>query len=146
MSISPEFWKQKKLEELTLEEWEALCDRCGRCCLHKFDDDNGKIHYTNIVCKEYDLEKCQCSNYENRSKIIKDCVHLTPEKTYNFHWLPSTCSYRLIAENKPLPDWHYLISGNFDLMHELYMGIKYFAVSENNIDYEEIEEFIIDED
>ncbi len=146
MTPQPYFWENKKLEEFTKEEWELLCDRCGRCCLHKFDDDNGKVHYTNIVCKLYDLTECKCTKYEHRSEFVKDCVPLTPKRTYNFHWLPPTCAYRLISENKPLPEWHYLIYGDFSLMHELNISIKHFAISENNVNPEEIENFILNDE
>ncbi len=145
MSLQPEFWKNKKLEEFTKEEWEALCDRCGWCCLHKFEDE-GEVHYTNVVCKFYDLEKCVCTDYENRSSIVPDCVPLTPDRTYEFNWLPPTCAYRLIAENKPLPEWHHLIHGDTSLMHELQMSIKHFAEPEDDIDFDEIEDYFLDED
>ena len=46
-----EFWKIKALTELTQEEWESLCDKCGRCCLNKIEDeDSGEFFYTNVVC------------------------------------------------------------------------------------------------
>ena len=146
MSLQPEFWKHKKIEDLSNEEWEALCDMCGWCCLHKFTDKDGNTHYTNIVCKKYDLEKCRCTNYEKRSEIIPNCVPLTPDKTYEFNWLPNTCAYRLIAENKPLPQWHHLIHGDTSLMHKLHMSIKYFSVPEDKIDPEKIEDYILEND
>ena len=33
-------------------EWESLCDKCGKCCVIKLEDfDNKEIHYTNVSCK-----------------------------------------------------------------------------------------------
>ena len=47
--LKKEFWKKKKLNELSKEEWEALCDRCGKCCVIKLEDiDTSKIYYTNV--------------------------------------------------------------------------------------------------
>ncbi len=40
------FWETKPLESLNSEEWEALCDGCGKCCLNKIEDEEtGKVFF-----------------------------------------------------------------------------------------------------
>ena len=42
-----EFWESKKLTEFTKDEWESVCDRCGKCCLLKLiDHDTEEVHYS----------------------------------------------------------------------------------------------------
>jgi len=111
-------WKSKSLAEMTREEWESLCDGCGWCCVHKFADQNDRVHYTRIACRLMDLETCRCTSYEERRELMPDCTILTPENIDSLHWMPSTCAYRLLAQGKDLPEWHPLVTGDPDSPHK----------------------------
>jgi uncharacterized cysteine cluster protein YcgN (CxxCxxCC family) len=101
------------MESLSREEWEALCDGCAKCCLHRLEDeDTREIHFTNVACQLLDQETCRCGNYAERSVLVPDCITLTPRILEDPYWLPSTCAYRLLAEGKELPWWHPLVSGD----------------------------------
>ena len=106
-----EFWKHKTLYQLDYEEWDALCDGCGKCCVCKLqDEDTGKIAVTDVACKLLDLDHCRCTDYANRTSKVPDCMVLTPANVNQVSWLPTTCAYRLVAQGKNLPDWHPLIT------------------------------------
>lgn len=107
------FWVVKSLDQMTEVEWESLCDGCGRCCLHKLrDDETGELEFTNVACRLLDTHSCACSDYANRSREVPDCISLTSAALTEIDWLPPSCAYRLIADGKPLPDWHPLITGD----------------------------------
>ncbi|HQT83255.1 MAG: hypothetical protein B7Z58_00145 [Acidiphilium sp. 37-64-53] len=107
------FWVVKSLGQMTEAEWESLCDGCGRCCLHKLRDDNtGELEFTNVSCRLLDTHSCACSDYANRSREVPDCISLTPVALREIDWLPPSCAYRLVADGKPLPDWHPLVTGD----------------------------------
>ena len=128
-----EFWHEKKLSEMSMKEWESLCDGCGLCCLHKLEDeDTHEVSYTNVACRLLDTTSCQCKNYSARKKLIPDCVVLTPDQVSEFHWLPNTCAYRLISEGKDLESWHPLISGCRDSTHKAGVSIQGRAISERD--------------
>ena len=111
-AVRPRFW-ELPLGRLDKQEWEALCDGCGQCCLHKVEDaDNGRIWPTNVACKLLDLGTARCSDYRSRRKYVPDCVRLTPDLAGTLEWLPPTCAYRLRADGDPLPGWHPLLSGD----------------------------------
>jgi uncharacterized protein len=125
------FW-EKPIEALTRAEWEALCDGCGKCCLHKVEDDlSGEIHPTNVACRLLDRHSCRCTNYRGRRAFVPDCVRLTPHAVRSLAWLPSTCAYRLRAEGRPLPHWHYLVSGDPETVHRAGMSVRGWTVSED---------------
>jgi len=125
------FWKQKSLKELSVDEWESLCDGCGKCCLHKLEDeDTAEIFYTEVACSLLDIEKCRCTNYHNRTLLIHDCVKLTAANLCNIPWLPATCAYRLIDEGKDLYWWHPLVSGDPETVHQAGISVRNRAIDE----------------
>lgn len=120
-----QFWIEKSLEEMSPQEWEQLCDGCGKCCLSKLEDeDTGDIYWTSVGCRLFDDESCSCSDYENRQAKVPDCVRLTPAKVRTITWLPSTCAYRLLAQGQPLYWWHHLVSGSRQTVHDAGISIK----------------------
>ncbi|GKR07967.1 hypothetical protein KAM463_35320 [Aeromonas caviae] len=107
------FWQAKSLQQMTMTEWESLCDGCGKCCLNKLiDEDTEELVFTNVACNLLNTKTCQCSDYGNRFKKEPDCLQITHDKIAEFNWLPSTCAYRLLAEGQGLPEWHPLITGS----------------------------------
>ena len=142
--MSEEFWRVKSLEEMTDDEWEALCDGRARCCLIKLEDEEtDEIHYTGVACRYLNQEVCRCSRYRDRSKIVPNCVQLTPSGARNFKWLPKTCAYRLVASGRDLPEWHYLISGSRETVHTANISIKDKCLSEEFVHPDALDEQII---
>ena len=141
--MSTNFWEEKKLSEMTPSQWESLCDGCGKCCLHKLEDEDDTLYYTDIACKLLDVESCRCSDYTNRVKKVPSCLTLTAATLKDVHFLPDTCAYRLLAENKPLAPWHPLISGNSASVHEAGISVSGRVFSETYIHPDEFEDRVI---
>jgi len=124
MSDEP-FWKTTPMEAMSREQWESLCDGCGKCCLAKLEDeDTGDIYWTSVGCRLFDAGTCRCIDYANRGALVADCVQLNPENVRTISWLPSTCGYRLVAEGQDLRWWHPLVSGSPDTVHQAGISMR----------------------
>lgn len=144
MAHSP-FWKTTKLTEMSSEQWESLCDGCGKCCLNKLEDwDTGEIYWTNIGCELLDCHKARCMDYENRFAKVPDCIQLSPEKIESLGWLPPTCAYRLVAEGQDLYWWHPLVSGDRETVHQAGISIRGRAKPDTGISPEDYEDHLVD--
>jgi len=120
------FWKRKSLEKMTDSEWESLCDGCGRCCLVKLEDadDAARTYFTDVGCRLLDGDTCRCQDYPHRTKKVPDCVRLTPRNVRKIVWLPPTCGYRLVAEERDLYWWHPLVSGDPQSVHAAGVSVR----------------------
>ena len=138
------FWRAKKLHEMSPSEFESLCDGCGKCCLHKLEDeDNGDVYYTKVACKFLNHDSCQCQVYDERKNHVPDCVTLTPESVKDTYWLPETCAYRLIDEGIPLFDWHPLVSGDPDSVHKAGMSVAGQVIHEDSVNPNDLEDYVV---
>lgn len=128
------FWKTKKLTEMTTEEWESLCDNCGKCCLIKLEDEKTqKIHFTSVVCNLIDLKTCRCTRYAERTRLVPQCLDLKQHDFAEYNWLPSTCTYRLLSDGEDLPSWHPLVSGNANSVQKAGVSIRSYAMKETDV-------------
>lgn len=143
--LATRFWETKSLSEMTDEEWEALCDGCGRCCLRKLEDeDTGEIYYTDIACRLFDIGRCRCRGYAERTKLVPDCIALRNAPPAAFRWMPSTCAYRRLTEGRGLAEWHPLVSGDPDSVHRAGISVRGRVVREQDVPESEVEERIVD--
>ena len=138
------FWQCKKLTDLTAEEWESLCDGCGRCCLKKLqDEETGEVAYTDVACRQLDRDRCRCRRYARRHELVPDCVALRPGDVSTFDWLPTTCAYRKLAEGKPLEWWHPLVSGDPDTVHRAGISVRGRTLAEHDVPADTLETRIV---
>lgn len=145
--LRDQFWETIPLKDLNSDEWEALCDGCGKCCLNKIEDaDTGEVFLTRVACRLLDDATCQCSNYQARKSIVPECIQLNPN-TIDKHayWMPQTCAYRLLWDGNALPDWHPLLTGDPQTVHQAGVSVQGMTVSENDVDDDDWEHNIIHE-
>jgi len=141
------FWEKTPLKKMSDKEWEALCDGCGKCCLNKLEDeDTGVVALTRLACRLLDGESCRCGQYDIRKQFVPECIVLTPDNIDSHaYWMPQTCAYRLLAEGKPLFDWHPLITGDPETVHRAGVSVRGWTVPEFEVPEEEWEEHIVEE-
>jgi uncharacterized protein len=130
--VSARFWEDEPLDRLDRAQWEALCDGCGKCCLHKLEDDEtGELYATNVACRLLDRKMGRCVDYKHRHAYVSECVRLSMRNVATIDWLPSTCAYRLRAAGESLPEWHYLVCGDREAVHRAGESTRGWTVSED---------------
>ncbi|QZD88887.1 YcgN family cysteine cluster protein [Qipengyuania aurantiaca] len=130
-ALRDRFW-ERPLADLNRQEWEALCDGCGRCCLHKVEyEDTGEIEETNVACTLLDCQTARCKDYANRKAFVPDCLRLTLKLVDRVPWLPDTCAYRRRADDRPLPRWHYLLTGDREAVIAAGVSVAGRVISED---------------
>lgn len=131
--MSGRFWEDVPLAKLDRAQWEALCDGCGKCCVHKLEDEEtGELLTTNVACRLLDRRMGMCSDYKHRHAYVSECVRLTNNNVAGIEWLPSTCAYRLRAAGEQLPGWHYLVCGDREAVHEAGESTRGWTISEDD--------------
>ena len=137
------FWETKNLIDMNENEWESLCDKCGKCCVIKLEDfDTQEVHYTNVSCKLLCEKSASCKDYENRKSIVPDCIILSPDNLKDLKWMPETCAYKLLNEGKELPYWHPLLSGNDKEIVNSGNSVKNRVTNENKIKIKDLPDYI----
>jgi len=147
MTLRPRFWETVPLSKLTVPEWEALCDGCGKCCLNKLEyEDTGEVEFTRVACKLLDAETCRCSKYPTRHHYVPGCIRLTPRTLAKVaYWLPRTCAYRRLHQGDTLPDWHPLLTGDPASTHTSGNSVQGWTVSELTVPEDEWDDYVIEE-
>ena len=138
------------LAELNAREWELLCDGCARCCLKKLQDEDvrgpgpARLVYTRVVCRYLDQQKCSCTAYDRRNVLVPDCLVLDMSVLReSVDWIPDTCAYKLRYQNRPLPDWHPLLSGSREAMLAQGIAVTGRVISEEYVHDDGLEEHVI---
>ena len=117
------------MKKYSKEEWESICRRCGKCCLIKLEDeDTGEVYYTNVICRYFDEEKMCCSVYDKRCELVPTCLKLSPDNVDKLSWMPKTCAYRELFENK----------------QPIKTTVKGRVISETAVNDEDLEDHIVD--
>ena len=110
------------------------------------DEDTGQVELTNVACRLFDDATCRCAQYEIRHQFVPECIVMTPDNIdQHAYWMPQTCAYRLLWRGEPLPDWHPLLTGTPESVHEAGVSMKDATVPEFEIDEDDWEDHIIEE-
>ncbi|MDF1782274.1 MAG: YcgN family cysteine cluster protein [Alcanivoracaceae bacterium] len=138
------FWEHFALDQLEQDEWEALCDGCGRCCLVKLEDeDTGELHFTDVVCRYLDTQTCRCTSYATRLKVVPDCLQVSVDIAQRYDWLPASCAYRRLARGEQLPTWHPLLTGTRTSVVDAGISVRGKVISEALVPEDLLEERIV---
>ena len=145
--MSDKWWDITPLQEMSDEQWEQICDRCGKCCLIKLQDeeeDGGEVYYTDVACHLFDGDACQCADYKNRLLRVPDCVQLSPQNLDALNWMPPSCSYRRLQQGLGLASWHHLVCHDKNRVHTTGNSAMKRVVFERELEDEDLEDRIVE--
>ncbi len=139
------WWETKNLSSMSMEEWESLCDGCGKCCLIKIQEaETERIFFTDVACQLLDCGTGRCQDYENRQSLVPDCVKLSSDTLDDLAWMPPDCAYRRLYEHKPLSFWHPLLTGDSNSTHLYGAGVVGMPlVCERDVPDDELEDHLV---
>lgn len=114
-----QYRRVKELRRMTPTEYDAICKRCGTCCLIKlrvqFSDEWGPLGtrkndtaYLGRCCEHLDIKSRECRMYGCR--LARDtCCKVTINTILNDELLPASCGYVEYvfgpAQFPAKPDW-----------------------------------------
>ena len=129
---SDNWWEITPLEDMSSDQWESLCDGCGKCCMVKLWH-NAVVKTTKVGCELLDIKTAKCKDYPNRQNKVSNCVKVTINTIDTPGLLPDSCAYVLLRNNKPLPTWHHLLSGDKDTITIQGFSIVGFAKTTHDL-------------
>ncbi|MFA3789871.1 YcgN family cysteine cluster protein [Aliiglaciecola sp. SL4] len=83
MGLEANFWQHKTLKQMNREEWEAVCDGCAKCCLHKIIDEDAS-----------DVSLSNAGESNDSTSSQEDAQHAPQQaKAEELHFTNVVCSY-----------------------------------------------------
>jgi len=144
MKADRPFWETLSLDEMNDQQWESLCDGCGRCCLQKLEDeDTSEVWFTRVSCVQLDCDSGRCKDYGNRFSKVPDCLAVRPLTSEKINWLPESCAYRKLAQGETLEKWHPLVSGRTESVMEAGISVAGRCVSETEVAVDDYFHYLI---
>ena len=69
---------------------------------------------------------------------------ISPENVAEADWLPLTCAYRLLHENKELKWWHPLVSGTAQTVVDAGISVRGRVVAEDEVAEDDVQDHCVD--
>lgn len=84
------------LRNCTPAQWDAICKKCGVCCLQKVEISSRLLHkqvfYTYFACQHLDLNTRRCRIYDTRLQR-PECSAIGQDEIVQKRMLPASCGY-----------------------------------------------------